>query len=57
VPTFDDQEMLPQVTAFMLESLRWRPVALGGTSHLNCDDMAMGDDLAMQVLRIARPGT
>ncbi|KAG1844439.1 cytochrome P450 [Suillus tomentosus] len=28
VPTFDDQEMLPQVTPFMLESLRWRPVSL-----------------------------
>jgi len=22
--------MLPQVTAFMLESLRWRPVSIGG---------------------------
>ncbi|KAG1836813.1 cytochrome P450 [Suillus subalutaceus] len=33
LPTFDDQEMLPQVTAFMLESLRWRPVALGGFAH------------------------
>jgi hypothetical protein len=57
VPTFDDQEMLPQVTAFMLESLRWRPVTLGGTSHLSCDDIAMGDDLAIQALSIAQPGT
>ena len=30
VPGFGDQDMLPQVTAFMLESLRWRPVSLGG---------------------------
>ncbi|KAG2084650.1 uncharacterized protein F5147DRAFT_731633, partial [Suillus discolor] len=34
LPTFDDQEMLPQVTAFMLGSLRWRPVNLGGMSYL-----------------------
>ncbi|KAG0692437.1 cytochrome P450 [Suillus ampliporus] len=33
LPTFGDQEMLPQVTAFMLESLRWRPVAIGGFAH------------------------
>ncbi|KAG1797490.1 cytochrome P450, partial [Suillus plorans] len=25
LPTFADQEMLPQVTVFMLESFRWRP--------------------------------
>ncbi|KAG1764170.1 cytochrome P450 [Suillus placidus] len=36
LPTFGDQEMLPQVTAFMLESLRWRPGILGGTYHLSC---------------------
>ena len=30
VPSFGDQEMLPKVTAFMLESLRWRPVSIGG---------------------------
>ena len=30
VPSFGDQEMLPQVTAFMLETLRWRPVTIGG---------------------------
>ncbi|KAG1869668.1 cytochrome P450 [Suillus tomentosus] len=33
LPTFADQEMLPQVTAFMLESLRWRPVSFGGFAH------------------------
>ncbi|KAG1895682.1 cytochrome P450 [Suillus fuscotomentosus] len=39
VPTFDDQEMLPQVTAFMLESLRWRPVSLGGFAHRATKDI------------------
>ncbi|KAG1810570.1 cytochrome P450 [Suillus subaureus] len=39
LPTFDDQEMLPQVTAFMLESLRWRPVALGGFEHRATKDI------------------
>ena len=34
VPSFGDQEMLPQVTAFMLESLRWRPVSIGGALDL-----------------------
>ncbi|KAG1840951.1 cytochrome P450 [Suillus tomentosus] len=39
LPTFDDQEMLPQVTAFMLESLRWRPVTLGGFPHRAMEDI------------------
>ncbi|KAG2085777.1 cytochrome P450 [Suillus discolor] len=39
LPTFADQEMLPQVTAFMLESLRWRPVSLGGIAHCVIKDM------------------
>ena len=26
VPTWDDYESLPQVHAFVLETLRWRPV-------------------------------
>lgn len=30
VPCFGDEDMLPQVTAFMLESQRWRPVSIGG---------------------------
>ncbi|KAG2029824.1 cytochrome P450 [Suillus americanus] len=32
LPTFGDQETLPQVTAFMLESMRWRPVSIGGAT-------------------------
>ncbi|KAG1764164.1 cytochrome P450 [Suillus placidus] len=43
LPTFGDQEMLPQVTAFMLESLRWRPVSLGGTYHLSFAHRATKD--------------
>ncbi|KAG1798560.1 cytochrome P450 [Suillus plorans] len=39
LPTFDDQEMLPQVTAFMLESFRWRPVTLGGFAHRATKDI------------------
>ncbi|KAG2131611.1 cytochrome P450 [Suillus bovinus] len=39
LPTFDDQEMLPQVTAFMLESLRWRPVNFGGLAHRATKDL------------------
>ncbi|KAG1896365.1 cytochrome P450 [Suillus fuscotomentosus] len=39
LPTFGDQEMLPQVTAFMLESLRWRPVSLGGFAHRATKDI------------------
>lgn len=39
LPTFGDQEMLPQVTAFMLESLRWRPVTPGGFEHRATKDI------------------
>ncbi|KAG1829919.1 cytochrome P450 [Suillus variegatus] len=39
LPTFADQEMLPQVTAFMLESLRWRPVNIGGFPHRASKDV------------------
>ncbi|KAG2131618.1 cytochrome P450 [Suillus bovinus] len=39
LPTFDDQEMLPQVTAFILESLRWRPIVLGGFEHRATKDI------------------
>ncbi|KAG1798579.1 cytochrome P450 [Suillus plorans] len=39
LPTFADHEMLPQVTAFMLESLRWRPVTLGGFAHRATKDI------------------
>lgn len=30
VPTFDDESLLPLVTAFYLEAYRWRPVSYGG---------------------------
>ncbi|KAI9461381.1 cytochrome P450 [Boletus coccyginus] len=39
LPSFSDQEMLPQVTAFMLESLRWRPVSIGGFAHCATSDL------------------
>lgn len=39
LPTFGDQEMLPQVTAFMLESLRWRPITPGGFEHRATKDI------------------
>ncbi|KAG0697790.1 cytochrome P450 [Suillus ampliporus] len=42
LPTFGDQEMLPQVTAFMLESLRWRPVSVGGTFDAAIINLVLG---------------
>lgn len=30
VPNFDDIQELTEVVAFVLESYRWRPVAVGG---------------------------
>ncbi|KAG1798552.1 cytochrome P450 [Suillus plorans] len=45
LPNFDDQEMLPQVTAFMLESLRWRPVSLGGFPHRAIKDIVWNNHL------------
>ncbi|KAH7912664.1 cytochrome P450 [Hygrophoropsis aurantiaca] len=39
LPTFADQPMLPQVTAFMLEALRWRPVSIGGFAHRATKDI------------------
>ncbi|KAG2048615.1 cytochrome P450 [Suillus hirtellus] len=36
---FADQDMLPQVTVFMLKSLRWRPVSLGGFVHRTIKDI------------------
>ncbi|KAG1880892.1 cytochrome P450 [Suillus subluteus] len=32
-PTFDDYNSLPQIEAFMLEWLRWRPVITPGFAH------------------------
>ncbi|KAG1792730.1 cytochrome P450 [Suillus plorans] len=45
LPMFVDQEMLPQVTAFMLESLRWRPVNLGGSAHRTSKDIVWNNYL------------
>ncbi|CCM05043.1 uncharacterized protein FIBRA_07245 [Fibroporia radiculosa] len=38
-PTFDDEEMLTEVTAFVLESYRWRPVSIGGFAHRVTEDI------------------
>ena len=34
VPTFDDESVLPLVTAFYLEAYRWRPVSYGGMNQI-----------------------
>ncbi|KZT11592.1 cytochrome P450 [Laetiporus sulphureus 93-53] len=39
LPSFEDQDMLPEVTAFVLESFRWRPVSVGGFSHRTMKDV------------------
>ena len=31
-PTFADEDELPQLNAFVLETFRWRPVTAGGQS-------------------------
>jgi len=38
-PTFADQDMLPQLNAFMLETFRWRPVTAGGFAHKATKDI------------------
>ncbi|OBZ68871.1 O-methylsterigmatocystin oxidoreductase [Grifola frondosa] len=38
-PTFADQDMLPEVTAYALEVLRWRPVAAQGFAHKATKDI------------------
>ncbi|TFK23725.1 cytochrome P450 [Coprinopsis marcescibilis] len=38
-PTFSDQHMLPQTMAFVLETLRWRPVSAGGFAHKATKDI------------------
>ncbi|KAF8448802.1 cytochrome P450 [Boletus edulis BED1] len=38
-PTFEDWDMLPQLHAFMLEALRWRPVAPLGFAHRATKDI------------------
>jgi hypothetical protein len=39
VPTFDDCNSLPQIEAFMLECLRWRPVTTLGFAHRALTDI------------------
>nr|GAT43916.1 cytochrome P450 [Mycena chlorophos] len=39
VPTFQDEADLVQVTAFYLESFRWRPVSAGGFAHRATQDI------------------
>ncbi|EIW85926.1 cytochrome P450 [Coniophora puteana RWD-64-598 SS2] len=38
-PTFDDQPNLPQIQAFILECLRWRPVTTLGFAHRALKDI------------------
>jgi len=38
-PTFDDYSSLPQIEAFMLECLRWRPVTTLGFAHRALTDI------------------
>ncbi|KAH9487458.1 Cytochrome P450 monooxygenase 88 [Psilocybe cubensis] len=42
-PTIADQEMLPQTMAFVLESVRWRPVSAGGFAHKAIKDIVWGN--------------
>ncbi|KAJ7660077.1 cytochrome P450 [Mycena rosella] len=39
LPTFQDEAELVQVTAFYLESFRWRPVSAGGFAHRATKDI------------------
>ncbi|KAG9313182.1 cytochrome P450 [Chiua virens] len=39
VPTFEDWDMLPQLQAFVLEALRWRPVTPQGFAHRATKDI------------------
>jgi cytochrome P450 len=39
LPSFADQQMLPQVAAFILEYLRWRPVNISGVPHRAMKDI------------------
>ncbi|KAF9234942.1 cytochrome P450 [Melanogaster broomeanus] len=41
-PTFDDYNALPQIEAFMLECLRWRPVTTLGFAHRAMTDIPYG---------------
>ncbi|KAG1764745.1 cytochrome P450 [Suillus occidentalis] len=39
VPTFADQKSLPRLEAFILEALRWRPLASNGFAHRTTRDV------------------
>ncbi|KAM5534989.1 hypothetical protein V8D89_011362 [Ganoderma adspersum] len=43
LPTFADQDQLPEVWAYVEELFRWRPVAPAGISHAATDDVFWGD--------------
>lgn len=43
VPSFDDESLLPLVTAFYLEAYRWRPVSYGGFAHKATADIRWGE--------------
>ncbi|KAI9568147.1 cytochrome P450 [Boletus coccyginus] len=43
LPTFDDEESLPVLCAFILESMRWRPLAPLGIAHRATEDIIWGD--------------
>ncbi|KAF7969821.1 hypothetical protein HWV62_25950 [Athelia sp. TMB] len=38
-PTFADEDSLPQMRAFVLETLRWRPVSVAGVAHRATKDI------------------
>ena len=56
VPSFGDQEMLPQVTAFMLESMRWRPVTIGGAFALP-DTVCRASDACPRIRALCNDGS
>ena len=44
-PCFGDMEDLTEVTAYVLESYRWRPVSVGGFPHRATKDIIYGSYL------------
>jgi len=44
-PTFSDRPSLPQVSAFVLECLRWRTVTPGGMAHAATHDIVITQDV------------
>ncbi|THH11537.1 hypothetical protein EW145_g596 [Phellinidium pouzarii] len=42
MPSFDDMEALTEVTAFYLETFRWRPITVGGFAHRATKDIIYG---------------